>query len=83
MDDLSTVSLEAESLPEQISTGWLTEARTFLTGAVFTAVLCVLGAALVTVALVVGVVGAPIIAAGVAYVIFRSRRAANVRALTT
>ena len=84
MDDLSAVSLEAESLPEQISTGWLTQARTFLTGFVLTAVLTVLGASLVTVALVIGVVGAPVIAAGVAYVLFRSRRTRmRVHALAT
>ncbi len=82
MDDLSMVSFEAEPLPQQISTGWLAEARTYLTGVVLTAVLTVLGASLVTVALVVGVVGAPLIAAGVAYVMLRSRRA-RVRVLAT
>ncbi len=83
MDDLTAGPLEAQSLTEEISTGWLDDARSFLTGFVFTAVLTVLGAALVTVALVVGVVGAPIIAAAVAYVMFRSRRATRVRALAT
>ena len=83
MDDLSTVSYEAESLPEQISTGWLVEARNFLTGFVLTAVMAVLGASLVTVALVVGVVGAPLIAAVIAYVVIRSRRAARLRAVAT
>ncbi len=83
MDDLTAVSLEAETLPEQLSTGWLDDARSFFTGFLFTAVVTVLGAALVTVALVVGVVGAPVIAAVVAYVIFRSRRAARVRVLAT
>ena len=79
MDDLTAVSFEARSLE---STGWLEEARSFLTGFLLTAVLAVLGAALVTVALVVGVVGAPLIAAVVAYVIFR-RRAARARVLAT
>ncbi len=83
MDDLTAVPLEAQSLTEEISTGWLDEARSFFTGFVFTAVLTVLGAALVTVALVVGVVGAPVIAAAVAYVMFRSRRHARVRVLAT
>jgi hypothetical protein len=83
MDDLTAVPLEAQSLTEEISAGWLDDARTFFTGFVFTAVLTVLGAALVTVALVVGVVGAPIVAAAVAYVMFRSRRHARVRVLAT
>jgi ABC-type dipeptide/oligopeptide/nickel transport system permease subunit len=83
MDDLSAVSFEAQPLPEQISTSWLDEARSFFTGFLFTAVLTALGAALVTVALVVGVVGAPIVAAVVAYAILRSRRAARVRVLAS
>ncbi len=83
MDDLSTASFEAQTLPEQISTGWLAEARTFLTGFVMTVLVTALGAALVTVALVVGVVGAPAIAAVIAYVAFRSRRAARVRVVAT
>lgn len=83
MDDLSAVSFEAQTLPEQISASWLEQARTFVTGLLFTAFLTALGAALVTVALVVGVVGAPVIAAVVAYAILRSRRAARVRVLAT
>ncbi len=83
MDDLTAVPLEAQSITEEISTGWLDDARSFFTGFLFTAVMTVLGAALVTVALVVGVVGAPIIAAAVAYVMFRSRRHARVRVLAT
>ena len=83
MDDLTAVPLEAQPLTEQISSGWLDDARSFFTGFLFTAVMTALGAALVTVALVVGVVGAPLIAAAVAYVMFRSRRAARVRALAT
>ncbi len=84
MDDLTAVPLEAQSLTDQLSTGWLDEARSFLTGFLLTVVMTALGAALVTVALVLGVVGAPIIAAVVAYVIVRSRRAEQrVRALAT
>ncbi len=79
MDDLTAVRCEAETLTEQISTSWLDEARSFFTGFLFTVALTALGAALVTVALVVGVVGSPIIAAVVAYVIYRSRRAARVQ----
>ncbi len=84
MDDLTAVSYEAEAetLPQQISVGFVEEARTFLTGFVLTAVLTVLGASLVTVALVVGVVGAPVIAAVVAYVLW-TRRAQRVSALAT
>ena len=83
MSDLSAVRYEAESAVEQVSTSWVDEARTFFAGFLFTALVTVVGAALVTVALVVGVVGAPIIAAGVAYAIYRSRRAAKVRAFAT
>ena len=83
MDDLSAVSFESQTISEELSTGWTVEARNFLTGFVLTVVTTMLGAALVTVTLVVGVVGAPLIAAGVAYVILRSRRAARVRVLAT
>ncbi len=83
MDDYTAVPLEAQTLTAQLSTGFMAEARSFFTGFLLTAVLTVLGAALVTVALVVGVVGSPIIAAVVAYVIYRSRRAARVRAFAT
>jgi hypothetical protein len=69
-----------ESAAAQLSTGLLAESRSFFGGFLFTAVMTVLGAALVTVALVVGVVGSPVIVAVVAYVIYRSRRAARVRA---
>lgn len=81
MSEFPATSLEAQSLPEQLSS--VAEARGFLSGFLFTAVLTVLGAALVTVALVVGVVGSPIIAAAVAYVIVQSRRSERVRALAT
>lgn len=81
MSEFPAVSLEARALPEQLSL--VAEVRSFFTGFLFTAVLTVLGAALVTVALVVGVVGSPIIAAVVAYAIVQSRRAARVRALAT
>ncbi len=78
MADYRALEVEARALPA--STGWLDEARIFFSGFLFTAVTTVLGAALVTVALVVGVVGSPILVAFVAYVIYRSRRAARVRA---
>ena len=71
MDDLSAVSFESQTISEELSTGWTVEARNFLTGFVLTVVTTMLGAALVTVTLVVGVVGAPLIAAGVAYVMVR------------
>ncbi len=83
MSDFRAIELEAQTVTEELSTGWLDEARSFFTGFLFTAVLTVLGAALVTVALVVGVVGSPIIVAVVAYAIYRSRRAARVRAFAT
>ncbi|HEX9050760.1 MAG TPA: hypothetical protein VF841_09530 [Anaeromyxobacter sp.] len=78
MSESRAVGLEAESLPEQLSASWLDEARGYLTGFLFTALTTVLGAALVTVALVVGVVGSPVIVVAAAYVIYRSRRAGRV-----
>lgn len=77
MSDFTAVSLEAQTLPEQLSAGWLEDAKSFVGGLLFTAVVAVVGAALVTVALVVGVVGAPVIAAVVAFAIIRDRRAAR------
>lgn len=83
MDDFTAIPLEAQTLPEQVSATWLDAVRSYFSGFLFTAVLTVLGATLVTVALVVGVVGSPIIAAAAAYVIIRSRRAERVRVLAT
>jgi ABC-type dipeptide/oligopeptide/nickel transport system permease subunit len=80
MSDYRALELEAESLPEELSTSWVDSVRSFFTGFLFTAFMTALGAALVTVALVIGVVGSPIIVAVVAYVIYRSRRAARERA---
>jgi len=77
MSDFTAVPLEAQTLPEQLTAGWLEDAKGFIGGLLFTAVVAVAGAALVTVALVVGVVGAPVIAAAVAFAIVRSRRAAR------
>ncbi len=78
--EIQAIRVDAETLPQELSASWLDEARGFFTGFLFTALMTVLGAALVTVALVIGVVGSPVIVAVVAYVIYRSRRAARVRA---
>ncbi len=77
MSDLSAVPFEAQSLPEQLSVSFLDDAQSFLGGFLFTALMTVFGAALVTVALVVGVVGSPIIAALLAYMIYGSKRGAR------
>lgn len=80
MDDLTAVPLEAQDLTADLTTSWTTEARAFVTGLVFTAAIVAAGAVVVTVALVVGVVGAPLVAAAIGYAIVRHRRAARARA---
>jgi hypothetical protein len=77
MSDFTAVQLEARTLPEELAAGWLEDAKSFIGGLLFTVLVAVAGAALVTVALVVGVVGAPVIAAVVAFAVVRSRRAAR------
>ena len=79
MSELDVVSLEA-AVPAQRVTGRMEEARLFVSGILFTAAVAVVGTLLVTVALVIGVVGSPIIAAVVAYVVVRNRREARQRA---
>jgi hypothetical protein len=80
MDDLTAVPLRAQDLSADLSTSWTTEARAFVTGLVLTAAMVAAGAVVVTVALLVGAVGAPFIVAAVAYAIVRHRRAARARA---
>lgn len=82
MSDFTAVPLEAQAVPEQLASSWAADARAFAVRLFFTAAIVAVGAVLVVVALLVGVVGAPVIAAAVAYAIHR-RRAARVRAYET
>ncbi len=79
MSDFSAIQLEARSLPAQMVSSSLREARSFVTGLLFTAAIAAVGTFLFTLALVIGVVGSPVIAAVLAFVLVRSRRAARIR----
>lgn len=76
MSEYEAVPLEA-TLPSQRALGRMAEAKLFLSGLLFTAAVVIVGAALCTAALVLCVVGAPLIAAVAAYLVIRSRRAAR------
>lgn len=80
MSDFEAVPLEAAAFPAQRVTK-LAEARSFVSGILFTAAVAAVGTVLFTAALVIGVVGSPIIAAVVAYVIVHNRRLARQRAV--
>ena len=71
MADPTAMELEARELTATLPTSQLDEVRRFFTGALFTAVLAAVGTVLVTVALTVVVVGAPVFAALIAYVVVR------------
>jgi hypothetical protein len=74
MGDFEAIPLEAVEVPEQRIASRLAEAREFASGLVLTVALVVAGTVLVTAALVVGVVGSPILAVAIAYAIVRHRR---------
>jgi hypothetical protein len=80
MSDFTAVPLEARAFPARRASTRIGEARLFVSGLLFTAMVALVGTFLVTVALVIGVVGSPVIAAVVAYVALRQRRAARERA---
>ena len=80
MSDSTAVPLQAQELSAELAASWAHRARAFLGGLVFTAAVAFVGLAAVTVALVVGVVGAPVIMAAVAFVVVRHRRAQRVPA---
>jgi thiamine transporter ThiT len=80
MSDFTTVSLQAQELSAELASSWAHRAKAFVSGLLFVAAVAFVGLSAVTVALVVGVVGAPVIAAAVAYVVLRHRRAQRVPA---
>lgn len=82
MSDFTAVPLEARADSERRVTSRVADAKVFVSGLLFTAFVALAGTFLFTVALVIGVVGSPIIAAVVAYVVVRHRRLARERAWT-
>lgn len=81
MSEYEAVSVQAATIPARRVSG-LTDVRNFVSGLLFTAAVAAVGTLLFTAALVVGVVGSPVIAAIVAWVIVRNRRLARARAWT-
>lgn len=77
MSDFTTVPLEARAFPVRRAATRIGEAKIFLGGLLFTLLVVLAGTFLVAAALVIGVVGSPIIAAAVVYVALRHRRAAR------
>lgn len=82
MSDFTAVPLSAED-PAELAASFASQARSFTSGLLFTAVVTAFGMAAVVVLLIVGVVGAPVLAAGVAYAVLRHRRMAQARATAT
>jgi hypothetical protein len=80
MSDLTAVPLQVQDLPAELASSWAHRAKAFVGGLVFTAAVAFVGLSVVTVALVVGVVGAPLIVAAIGYVVLRQRRAQRVPA---
>jgi hypothetical protein len=78
MSDFSAVPLSVED-PAELATSFAQHAKAFVSGLLFTAVVAAVGMAAVVVLLVAGVVGAPVVAAGVAYAVLRHRRAERAR----
>ena len=82
MSDTTAVPLEAETVPAQITTTSAADVASLVKGLLSTLALVFGGMLLVVVALMVGVVGAPLVVAAIAYAVIRQRRAARVRAWT-
>lgn len=82
MSDTTAVPLEAQAVPAQITTTSAADVASLVKGLVSTLALVFGGMLLVVVALMIGVVGAPILVAAIAYAVIRQRRAARVRAWT-
>lgn len=83
MSDFTTVPLEARAIAGRKAATRIGEVKSFLGGLLFAILVTLAGTFLVAVALVIGVVGSPFIAAAVAYVALRQRRASRERAWAT
>jgi hypothetical protein len=76
MPDTNAIEVSAREIAAPITTtSLLVDVRRLVTGALFTAALAAAGTVLFTLALVVAVVGSPLIAAAIAYVVVRRPRA--------
>jgi len=82
MPDFTAVEIEADEIDSPLTTTFLDDVRTLVTGALFSAAGAVVGTILFTLALTVAVVGSPLVAAAVAVVVLRHRRAERTRSLT-
>ena len=82
MPDFTAIEIEAEEIVSPLTTSFLDDVRTLVTGALFTAAVAVVGTVLFTLALTIAVVGSPLIAAALAYAVLRRRSAARVRSVT-
>jgi hypothetical protein len=75
MPDISAIELSERQVSAEITTSFVQDVRRLLTGTLLTAALAAAGTVLVTLALVVAVVGAPLVAAALIYVVVRRHRA--------
>lgn len=80
MNDPTAIPLEAQQVPAQLATSWAYEARAVVSGLVYTAAVAAVGTFAVIVALMVGVLTAPLLLAGVAVAVVRHRRRERVAA---
>src|SRR5512133_1998617 len=75
MPDTTAIEIDREIAAEIATTSLLTDVRRLVTGTLFSAALTAAGTVLFTIALVVAVIGSPLIAAAIAYVVIRRPRA--------
>jgi hypothetical protein len=74
MPDITAIELTDRQVSAEITTSLVQDVRRFLTGSLLTVALAAAGTVLVTLALVVAVVAAPLVAAALVYVVFRRSR---------
>jgi hypothetical protein len=74
MIDPTAIPLEAQQVPAQLATSWAYEAKALAAGLVYTSAVAAVGTLVVIVAIMVGVVTAPLLLAGAAYAVVRYRR---------
>lgn len=77
MGDITAVPYEARTVSAPLASSWASDAKAFVRGTFFIAAITIVGTVAVVAALMVGVVGAPVVAAALVYVVLRHRRAAG------
>jgi hypothetical protein len=75
MSDFTAVPLQAQELTAELAASSANRAKAFITGLFFAAAVAFVGVAVVSIALVVGTVGAPVLALAIGYAVVRHRRA--------